>query len=156
MYTVLTKSRSRLKRLRAETPSWSQQSAKFSGHKSCENKGNTLVLWSKSHVALRVGASQSKLAYCLVGCPWVSCKWRYTLFNLPYDLTKPRHWKIMQLYEWELLIVCHHPAKFIGQRYSGSGDMFLVCWSISQESKIKISCDFMDRSPSREDITQKI
>ena len=53
------------------------------------------------------------------------------------------------LKEWELLIVCHNPAKFGGHKHCGSRSiMFLVCHVISQDHVIKGLCDFMDKSPS--------
>ena len=46
------------------------------------------------------------------------------------DLTKRRDWMIMSLWEWEFLIICHHPAKFGGHRRCDSGDIVcFVTWS---------------------------
>ena len=55
------------------------------------------------------------------------------VLNLSNDLSRPRDWRIMQLYEWKVLIVFLHPAKFCSDRYWDSGDMMvLVCHMISQ------------------------
>ena len=32
------------------------------------------------------------------------------------------------LYEWELFIVFHHPAKISGHRYCGSGDIMVLVY----------------------------
>ena len=56
----------------------------------------------------------------------------------------------MWLYEWKLLIVCHHPYKFGGHRYCGSGDItFLIVRVVSQDDAIKESRKFMGRSHLR-------
>ena len=41
----------------------------------------------------------------------------------------------------------HIPAKFRGQRYRGTGDMFLVCHMISQNHGNKKYSSIMGRSP---------
>ena len=61
-------------------------------------------------------------------------KWRWwKLLNMSRHPTKAG-----ELYEWELFIVCHHPAKFVGHRYCSSRDIiFLVCDMIKQDQVIK-------------------
>ena len=42
----------------------------------------------------------------------------------------------------------HHPVKFGGHRYCGSGDIIvLACHVITQDHMIKQSCDLMGGSP---------
>ena len=58
----------------------------------------------------------------------------------------------MWLYEWKLFIVCHHPYKFGGHRYCGSGGItFLIVRVVSQDDAIKESIyeKFMGRSHLR-------
>ena len=52
-----------------------------------------------------------KSAPCLVSCPWVLYKWRYDIFYLLCDLTKPPHWGVMYIFGWKLLTVYHQPDK---------------------------------------------
>ena len=33
----------------------------------------------------------------------------------------------MQIYEWELLVVCHHPSKSFDHKHCDSGNVFLIC-----------------------------
>ena len=49
----------------------------------------------------------------------------------------------MKLYEWELLIVCQHPAKFGGHKCCDSRDIFLVCQVILQDNVIKFSLTYV-------------
>ena len=56
----------------------------------------------------------------------------------------------MWLYRHQPSKVSYHPLKFGGNRYCGSGNMFLVCHVILQGYVIKGSCDFMGRNPSRQ------
>ena len=50
----------------------------------------------------------------------------------------------------EALKVCHHPPKFCGHSDCGRGDiMILVCQVIFRDHVIKVSGDFMGRSPSQ-------
>ena len=53
----------------------------------------------------------------------------------------------MTTYGWELLIVCHHSAKF-GDHTIAVMAMFLICHLISEEHMIKGSFDNMGRRPS--------
>ena len=47
-------------------------------------------------------------------------------------------------------MVGHQSAKFSGQVYCGRGDLWrLVCRVMSQDHVIKVSFDFIGRSPSR-------
>ena len=63
-----TRSRWRLKLLRAEAPPRSQHPTKFSGHKSCEsediNFSNCSLIWQdhliEGHVTIWIGAHQGK------------------------------------------------------------------------------------------------
>ena len=56
----------------------------------------------------------------------------------------------MQIYEWELLRVCHHLGKFCEHRYYDSGDIVvLVCHVISCKHMFKGFCEFMGEIPSR-------
>ena len=92
-----------------------------------------LVTWSKGYIVLRVGTRHVKSGPCLVSCPWVFCKWRYNLFNLSRDLTKPPHLGVMQIYGLEFLVVCHHPDKRSDHRHCVSGDMLLICHMTSRD-----------------------
>ena len=69
-------------------------------------------------------------------------------FNLPHDLTTPTHWEggggIMQIYECDLLAVCHHPD----HRHCDIRDVFLICLLISPDNMFKGVCGFMGGSPS--------
>ena len=54
----------------------------------------------------------------------------------------------MKLYEGELLIICHQPAKSGGHRYHGSGDiMTLVCHVILQDHITKGMMNFKGGNP---------
>ena len=53
----------------------------------------------------------------------------------------------MTTYGWELLIVCHHSAKFGGHTIAVMA-IFLICHLISEEHMIKGSFDNMGRRPS--------
>ena len=97
-----------------------------------------IVMWSKGHVALRMGTSHCTLAPCLVWCSWVFCRWRYNLFNLSRDLTWLPHWGLKRVYWWEHLVVCHHPDKSCDHKHCDSGDMFLVCHVASRKHAIWI------------------
>ena len=45
--------------------------------------------------------------------------------------------RVMWFYAWESLMLSHHPAKFVGHRHCGSGDiMFLV----AEEENCRCSC----------------
>ena len=47
------------------------------------------------------------------------------IFNLSKDLRGPRDWKIMWIYQQELLTVCQQPAKLIGHNtYCDSEGVF--------------------------------
>ena len=67
-----------------------------------------------------MGASHCKSVSCLVCWPWVFCRWGYKVFNLSRDLTSPPHWRVMQIYGWELIAECHHPSKFCDHKHCGS------------------------------------
>ena len=41
----------------------------------------------------------------------------------------------MQINEWELLVVCHHPSKSFDHKHCDSGNMFLICHVASSLSK---------------------
>ena len=70
---------------------------------------------------------------------------------LSHDVRRPRDQSLISLYGSEPLKVSHHPTKCGGHGYCGSGDIkVLVCQVISQDHLMKLSCDFMDRSPSRQ------
>ena len=58
-----------------------------------------------------------------VWCPLVKCKWRYNIINLLRELTRPRHWRIMWCYGWELLIACLQRVKFAGYRHCGNAEI---------------------------------
>ena len=47
-------------------------------------------------------------------------RWRNNIFNMPRDLKGTHNGKIKWCNGSELLIVCHHPAKFFGHRHRGS------------------------------------
>ena len=44
---------------------------------------------------------------CLAWLPQAFRKWIYKVFNLSRDLLRSRDQRVMQLYGWEFLIVCH-------------------------------------------------
>ena len=67
---------------------------------------------------------------CHVWWRLIKSKWRYKVFNMSRDLTKPRDCGIKLLYEWEPFMVCQHLAKFDGHRHCTSRNMFLVCHMI--------------------------
>ena len=57
--------------------------------------------------------------------------------------------KVLFDLDLELVKVSHHFSKFIGYGHYGIGDKIAkVCHVISQDHKIKGSCDFMGESPS--------
>ena len=114
--------------------------------KTCESGD---ITWSKDHVGFIIRAPHDKLASCLMWCPWVFCKWRYNVFKLPCDLTKPAHWGIMWIHGCELLAVCHHPDKFGGHKNCDSGDIkYLICHITSQNQVFEESCNSMSGSSS--------
>ena len=59
----------------------------------------------------RIWSFPGKSEPCLDWCPWIL--WRCNIFNLSRDLTRPTHWRVIQIYERELLAICHHPDKGI-------------------------------------------
>ena len=50
---------------------------------------HTLAIQSKGNFSLRVGPSHCKSAPFIVWRQQVFCKWRYNVFDLPRDFTKP-------------------------------------------------------------------
>ena len=49
----------------------------------------------------------------------------------------------MQIYGWELLVICHHPHKSCDHKHSDSGDtMFLICNGTSHEHMFKGVCNY--------------
>ena len=69
---------------------------------------------------------------------------------MSHDLARPHDQGAMWLYRHQPSKVSYHPLKFGGNRYCGSGNMFLVYHVILQGYVIKESCDFMGRNPSRQ------
>ena len=61
-------------------------------------------------------------------------------------------WQLVQiiskLYEWELLIVCHHHAKFVAIGFAVV-EMLLVFHVTQQDDANKGSSDYIYSSPSR-------
>lgn len=101
-------------------------------------------------MTLRVGVSIGKSTLCLVWCPRVLCKWRYIIFNWSNDLTKAGDWRIMELYEWEFLMVCHlcllNLTLFSLALFSGVADFvntfFSKRWSTIFESEDHLPLSF--------------
>ena len=62
----------------------------------------------------------------------------------PCHLSRPRNWRIIQLYDWELFIVCPQCVKFGGQRLRSWGDLMVSAPTkvISEDNVIEESCDF--------------
>ena len=102
----------------------------------------------KGSCRIRLWASHSKPPPYLVWCLWVFWKWR-CVFYLLRDLTRLRHWGVMQINRWELLVECHHPDKFGVLGSSGSGDLYLICHVTLQGHPTVWSCRFMGGSSSR-------
>ena len=145
-----------LKRLRAETPPWSQHPTKFSGHKYCEkgdidfsNHHLTLrwsrhqrVMWLYGWEPLTVSCHPTKL-----GVDW-HCSWRYNGFSLSHDLAVTVD-LIMWHHGWESIIISRHLTKFSIHRNCSSEDIIvLLCHMIFQDHVTKDLCYFMDRCPS--------
>ena len=79
-----------------------------------------ISFWTRdqSHVALRVGASYSKWAPCVVWCLQVFCKTVETCISFVTWLHKtPSSRRHANLW-WELFAVCRHPDKFGEHRHS--------------------------------------
>ena len=56
---------------------------------------------------------------------------------------------VMQIYQWELLTIYHHPGKFGDPRHGDCGDiMNLTCHLISRDHMFKGLCEFMGVSLS--------
>ena len=106
------------------------------------------ITWSKIYMALRMGASHCKSIPCPVWCPWVFCRWRHNVLNLSRDFPWPLHWGIMQIFRWELLVVCHHPDKSCDHKHCDSGDKFLICYLTSCEHIFKGLYKFTEGNPS--------
>ena len=115
--------------------------AKFDGHRHCGSGDMFLIchvtIFLKGYVPLRVKFPHGKSPPCHVWHPLVYCNWRFNILNLSRDFTRPRDWSIKWRYEWKLLIVCQHPAKFGGHRHRDSGEMLLICHVVSQGHGIK-------------------
>ena len=74
----------------------------------------------------------------------------HPFFSFSHDLAISRDQRVEKQYRQEPLKVGHHAAKFCDHRHSGSEDtMVLLCHVISKNHKIKRSCDFLGRIPSR-------
>ena len=84
----------------------------------------TFITWSMDLVTL--GSSLSKSARCLRWWPWLLWKWRYNIFDLSRHLRRPPHWGVIQIYQWKLFAICHHPYKFGNHRHCDSGEMLLI------------------------------
>ena len=98
---------------------------------------------------LNIGASDRKLAPCLVCCPEIYCKWINNIFNLSLDLTWSLHWGVMQIYGWKLLAVCHHPDKSCDYKHwYGENIVLLICHLSSREHMFKWLRECMDGSSS--------
>ena len=135
----------------------SQHYGKLCGHKPYESgdvsSSNCHVTscWlcdQRDHMTLRVGPSHVKWAPWLVWCPWVFCKWRYNVFNLLHDLTRPLHWGVLQIHGWELLVLHYYPDRYGDQRHCDCGDMFLICHVTSYDYMFNRLCEFMGGSIS--------
>lgn len=53
----------------------------------------------------------------------------------------------MRLFREKHITVSYHSVEFDGHRLSGSEDMFLGCYVISQDQAIKRSCKFVGGDP---------
>ena len=65
-------------------------------------------------------------------------EWRFNNFRLPHDIARPFEQRAMEN---------NLSAKFSDHRYSGSGNMILVCQVNLQGYMIKGSCDLMVDTP---------
>ena len=102
------------------------------------------------HVALIwMEANHCKSTPCLVWCPCVFCRWIYNVFNLPYNPTWRPHWRVMRIYGWELLTVCHLLNRSCDHKHCDSGDMFLICYVTSRKHILNGLGEFLVWSPSR-------
>ena len=74
----------------------------------------------------------------------------HNVFSLSSGFKRRSDQRIMWFYGWEPFMVGHQSAKFSGQVYCSRGDLWiLVCRVMSQDQVIKVSFDFIGRSPSR-------
>ena len=74
------------------------------------------------------------------------------MFNLSHGFNKATglDYEREQLYEWELLMICHYLATFVGYRYCICRYItFLVCHLIKKDNVIKGSSDYNCTSSSR-------
>ena len=67
----------------------------------------------------------------MFGAHWFNARRDITYLNLLRDLTRIRDWRIIWRYQIELLIVRHHPTRFVGHRHCDSEDIFSICHVIS-------------------------
>ena len=97
-------------------------------YKHCDSGDLVFLVWN---VTLREHVFKGLCKFMGGSLPWrvrtspclVYCKWWYKVFNLSHDLTKPRDWTIIKLFESELFMEWHHLPRF-GYRYCGSRDVF--------------------------------
>ena len=136
-----------------------QDPHKFIDHRFCESGDFMLLIChmnSCEHMLKGLCAfygwkpPRSKSLSFYVSQSLVQCKWRNTIFNLSYDLTRPRNYRTIYFYNWELLIVYRHPNKFGSPEHCGSGDILtLVCHVIPQDHVTDGQCDYTSGTFSR-------
>ena len=102
--------------------------------------------WSNVHVVLRAADCHGKSASCQVWCPWVFCKWRYNVFNLSRDFTWSSQRRVILIYGWGLLAVCHHPDKSCDH---SEDIMFSICHVTSRKHMFKWLDEFIGGCPIR-------
>lgn len=77
----------------------------------------------KGSCGFKGGSLSQKISTWQSFVSMVFSKWRYNLFNLLSDLTRPPHWGVMQIYGWEFLAVCKKLDRFREQRHCDTGYM---------------------------------
>ena len=59
----------------------------------------------------------------------------------------------MQIYGWQLLVLCHHPDKLCDHKHCEGGDKkFLICHVTSRQHMFKGSYEFMGGSTLSHDL----
>ena len=107
-------------------------------------------IFIKGYVNLWVDVRHGEPPFYHVSWQLVQWKWRYKIFSMSRDLTKPSDWRIKWCYEWEHCMVYHNLDKFGGHRYCSTRDMmFLFYHVIKQDHIIQWSEDYNDWIPSK-------
>lgn len=99
---------------------------------------NLVITYLKSYKKLRVEGPYSESLSCHVSRSLFQCKCIYKVFKMSRDLTKPRDWRMKELYEWKFSMLYHQLAKCSVHRYCSSRNiMFLVFYIIKQGRVLK-------------------